>query len=240
MRTDSSALSGFIVFAHRGASGHEPENTLRSFKRALELGASWIETDVYAVEHELVVIHDDRLERTTNGTGYVMKRSLEYLRSLDAGKGERIPLLRELFELVGARAGINVELKGADTAKLLAKLIGELLADRTLTRDQLLVSSFNHRELRKFSELMPEIRTGALIVRIPLFYARLAEKLGAWSVHVSSEFINRRFVDDAHQHGLKVYVYTVNDLEMLQRMRGLGVDGVFTNYPELAGEVAAG
>jgi glycerophosphoryl diester phosphodiesterase len=240
LRTEGSALNGFIVFAHRGASGHEPENTLRSFKKALELGASWIEIDVYAVENELVVIHDDRLERTTNGTGLVMKRSLQYLRSLDAGKGERIPLLRELFELIGACAGINVELKGPHTAKPLARLIGELLADRTLTRDQLLVSSFDHRELRKFRKLMPEIRIGALIDRLPLFYARFAEKLGAWSVNVSSEYINRRFVDDAHQRGLKVYVYTVNDRETLLRMRALGVNGVFTNYPELADELAAG
>jgi len=94
--------------------------------------------------------------------------------------------------------------------------------------------------LRKFRKLMPEIRIGALIDRIPLFYARFAEKLGAWSVNVSSEYINRRFVADAHRRSLKVYVYTVNDRETLLRMRDLGVDGVFTNYPELAGELAAG
>ena len=84
----------FICFAHRGASGHEPENTLLAIEKALSMGAPWIEIDVFCVEGELVVIHDERLEYTTSGRGYVTEKTLAHLRTLDAGKGQRIPLLR--------------------------------------------------------------------------------------------------------------------------------------------------
>ena len=116
-------MKKLICFAHRGASGHEPENTLSAVEKAIELGADWIEVDVYAVKGELIIIHDERLERTTNGTGYVRDTSLAYLRSLDAGKGQCIPTLREVLDSVDRRAGINVELKGPNTAGLAVSLI---------------------------------------------------------------------------------------------------------------------
>src|SRR3954464_9724202 len=102
-------MSGLLCIGHRGACGHEPENTLRSVRRALELGAHGIEIDVYFVDGEIIVIHDAKLERTTNGKGYVARKSLAYLRSLDAGKGERIPTLRQVFDTVDRRAFINIE-----------------------------------------------------------------------------------------------------------------------------------
>ncbi|HQH27580.1 MAG TPA: glycerophosphodiester phosphodiesterase family protein, partial [Oligoflexia bacterium] len=95
-----------LSIGHRGAMGHEPENTLRSVAKALTLGADWIEVDVYNAQDKLVVIHDDRLERTTDGTGRVVGQTLDYLRSLDAGKGEKIPFLEEVFAVVDHRAGI--------------------------------------------------------------------------------------------------------------------------------------
>src|SRR5712675_1536867 len=97
-----------FCFGHRGARGHEPENTVRSLRKALKLGADGIEVDVYFVDGELVVIHDDTLERTTNGKGRVEKKTFAYLRSLDAGLGEHIPTLREIFRAVDRRAVINV------------------------------------------------------------------------------------------------------------------------------------
>jgi glycerophosphoryl diester phosphodiesterase len=105
----------FNCIGHRGACGHAPENTLSSFELAIEMGCPWIELDVYHIDGELLVIHDDTLERTTNGTGDVMDQSVAYLRTLDAGDGQQIPTLNEIIELVGHRAGINVELKGPDT-----------------------------------------------------------------------------------------------------------------------------
>lgn len=222
-----------ICFAHRGASGHAPENTLAAMEKAVSLGADWVELDVYAVENELVVIHDDRLERTTNGKGYVVEQSLEYLRSLDAGNGEKIPFLHEIFDLINRRAGINVELKGPGTGSPVVSLVNRYVKNYGWDYSQILLSSFNHHELQLAKLLEPRILTGALILALPLNYARFAEELDAYSVHPGIEFLNRAFVEDAHQRGLKVFAYTVNNRGDLARMQYLGVDGVFTDYPEI-------
>ena len=227
-------MKKLICLAHRGASGHEPENTLLAIEKALQLGADWIEVDVYAVENELVVIHDDRLERTTNGRGFVAQQSLAYLRSLDAGKGERIPFLREVFELVCHRAGINVEIKGANTPALLVSLIDDSVRNHGWSHDQILVSSFDHDELMKVKALQPMIKLGALLADNPLQWKKIAERIGAYSLHVSLSFVNEQFVNDAHQRGLKVFVFTVNTASLVQRMRALGVDGVFSDYPAIS------
>ena len=225
-------MAEFFLFAHRGARGYEPENTLSAFAKALELGASWIELDVFLVEGELLVFHDDRLERTTNGSGYLVDSSLDYLRSLDAGNGQQIPLLTEVTDLVDGRAGINVELKGPGTAASVASLLGRLLATAGWRPDQFLVSSFDHPELLAFARMMPEIRIGALTANIPLGYAEFSEQLNAWSIHASLEFINRAFVEDAHKRGKKIFVYTVNHAQEYSRLRTLGVDGVFSDFPD--------
>jgi len=221
----------FLCIGHRGAMGHAPENTLLSFKKALDMGAPCIEADVYLVDDHLVVFHDDRLERTTDGSGYLLDYDFEYLRSLDAGKGERIPTLPEVFETVDLKAGVNIELKGPGTARPVVELIVDLRG-HGWHDDLILVSSFNHRELETVRRLDPRIRLGALMVALPVDDAAFAMALGAWSVHLALEFIDRRFVDDAHGRGLKVFVFTVNHPDDIQKMAVLGVDGVFTNYPD--------
>jgi glycerophosphoryl diester phosphodiesterase len=220
-----------LCIGHRGAMGHAPENTLLSFKKALELGASCVEADVYNVDGNLVVFHDDRLERTTNGSGYLLDHDFDYLRSLDAGNGERIPTLGEVFETVDLRAGVNVELKGPGTARPVAEFISTL-REYGWGDDLILVSSFNHPELEEVRRIDPGIRLGVLISGPPGDDAAFAVSLGAYSVHLSLKSIELRFVEDAHSRGLRVFVFTVNDPEDICRMEGLGVDGVFTNYPE--------
>jgi glycerophosphoryl diester phosphodiesterase len=221
-----------FCFGHRGADGHEPENTVRSVRRALELGADGVEVDVHFVDGQLVVIHDDTLERTTNGHGRVMKKSFEYLRSLDAGRGERIPTLAEIFDTVDRRAVINVELKGPHTAAPVAALIADYVDRRGWSFDDFLVSSFDHIRLSEVKLLRPEIRTGALIGRTPYGLAKFAEALGAWSLHAGKRCVTPELVADARQRGLKVFVYTVNEPEDIARMQALGVDGVFSDFPE--------
>ena len=103
-----------LCIGHRGAKGYRPENTLSSVAKALEQGARYIEVDVYYVDRELLVFHDNRLERTTDGEGYLMEKTLATLRALDAGDGERIPTLLEVCQLVEGRACLNIELKGAE------------------------------------------------------------------------------------------------------------------------------
>ena len=222
----------FLCFGHRGAMGYAPENTLLSIKKALALGVKWIEVDVYHVDDKLIVIHDDRLERMTNGTGYVQEQSLDYLRSLDAGEGEQIPLLEEILDTIDGRAGINIELKGIGTATPVVKMIRDYINKKSWSLDNFLVSSFNHIELSKAKEIFPELKIGALMCAMPVDYAVFAEKLNAYSVNLSIEFVNREFVTDAHNRGLKVFVYTVNHPDDIKKMYDINVDGVFTNYPD--------
>ncbi len=222
-----------LCFAHRGASGHEPENTLRALRKALDLGAPWIEVDVHTVGGEILVIHDDHLERTTNGTGVLADHDLAYLRSLDAGKGEKIPLLDEVLDLIAGRAGLNIELKGRGTAEPVAALLSRRLGEPAWGSERLLISSFDLRELVRFQKLLPDARIDLLVARTIQPYHRIAAKMGAYSLHVGSAGVDDRFVAEAHARGLMVFVFTVNDSADLARMRDLGVDGVFTDYPEL-------
>jgi glycerophosphoryl diester phosphodiesterase len=222
----------FLCIGHRGARGHEPENTLRSVRRALELGARGIEIDVWLADGELMVIHDAKLDRTTNGHGYVSRKSLAYLQSLDAGHGERIPTLREIFEAVGRRALINIELKGRRTAGPVTALIREFVTRHGWHYEDFLVSSFNRRELRAIDD--PRVRIGLLLARPTRLYALSARRVKACAVNPAFQYITAKFVADAHRRGLLVFPYTVNAAGDIERMRRMGVDGVFTDYPERA------
>ena len=226
-------IKTFVKIGHRGAMGYEPENTLLSFKKALELGVDAIELDVYACKTgELVVIHDDKVDRTSNGKGYVIEKTFDELRALDAGKGEKIPTLSEVLDLVNRKVKVNIELKGVGTAKPVSNLIKDYVDNKGWNFDDFIVSSFNHYELKEFGELSPNIKIGALIVGIPIGFAEFAEKLNAHSVNLCVEFINQEFVDDAHKRGMKVYVWTVNDADEIRRMKSLGIDGIFSNFPD--------
>ncbi len=220
-------MSDFICFGHRGASGYEPENTLSSFEKALALGCPWIELDVYFVGGELLVIHDDFLERTTNGKGEVMDSGLYYLRSLDAGNGQQIPTLEEVAELVDGRCGINIELKGPDTAKP-ASVFAAALCRGYWQEDQFLFSSFNHKELALTD---PSFRRGALFHKKADYFER-AEKLGAYSINLSRKLVSNKLVKECHQRNFKVFVYTVNEPKDIEQMVDMGVDGVFCDYPD--------
>jgi glycerophosphoryl diester phosphodiesterase len=220
-----------LCIGHRGAMGHAPENTLLSIHEALKLGVPCMELDVYSVDGHLVVFHDSRLERTTNGTGYLLDQKFNDLRKLDAGNGEKIPTLKEAFEAINLKAGVNIELKGPDTAVPVAEFVARMRKSGWHD-DLILVSSFNHRELLEVKRRDPRIKLGAMIVGLPIDDAIFAQSLGAYSVHLSIEFIDRRFVKDAHNRDLRVFVFTVDHPEDIKKMEELGVDGVFTNYPE--------
>ena len=226
------ASSRLYVIGHRGAAGHEPENTLRSVEAALRLGVDAVEVDVHAVDGRLVVIHDERLERTTNGHGRLADHTFAQLRALDAGRGERIPTLDEVLDAVRGRAELVVELKCAGTAAPVAAL----LRARGLAADDVVVSSFDHVELARLRALLPEVRRGALVGGVPLGYAAFARDLGAHSVHMSAEFLRAPFVDDAHRRGMVVWVYTVNRADDAARVRALGADGVFSDVPDEIGD----
>jgi glycerophosphoryl diester phosphodiesterase len=220
-----------LCIGHRGAMGYAPENTLLSISKAIELGADWIEVDVYWVEGELIVIHDPFLERTTNGEGAVMEQSLEMLRSLDAGEGEKIPFLYEVFDLVDRRAGINIELKGPETAVSTVNFIQSQIK-KGWEYDNILVSSFDHNMLRTVRQLDARIKIGALIYQKPNDLAQIVTSMNAFSINPWLMTMTEPFVRQAQALGLHVYVYTVNEPDDIERMRQWGVDGIFTDFPD--------
>ena len=220
-----------LCIGHRGAMGHEPENTLLSIKKAISLGVDLIEIDVHRVEDQLLVIHDRNLERTTNGQGYIAEKSLSYLRSLDAGKGQQIPTLEEVLNTVNRQVGINIALKGKQTATLVIDLIHRYL-NYGWSYEDFLVSGFNHYELQQIKTIDPNISLGLLLYGIPLDYLQIAEKLNVVTIINNYDFIDENFVYSIQQQGLKFWTYTVNHPEDITRMKQLKIDGIITNYPE--------
>jgi glycerophosphoryl diester phosphodiesterase len=219
-----------LCIGHRGAAGHEPENTIRSIRRALAMGVDGIEIDVHCVDGELLVIHDDRLSRTTNGTGLLRQHPLSEIRALDAGQGERVPLLREVLDVVDRRAFVNIELKGRRTALPVLALLRDYTAHRGWAPGDFLISSFRRTELRQLPGAGFPI--GILFAGSARLFRRIARELGAASVHVPLQRVNPGLVSRVHAEGCKLLVYTVNAREDMERMQRLGVDGIFTDFPD--------
>jgi glycerophosphoryl diester phosphodiesterase len=220
-----------LIFAHRGASGVEPENTLRAIQAAIDADVDGIEIDIHEVDNKFFVIHDRWLHRTTTGNGQIYQYKYEQLRNLDAGLGEPIPTLDEVLSLVAGKCIINIELKGVNNITLLFSYLDHAIKTTALITNDVLLSSFNHRLLYNINQQRSDFAIGALTACYPLEYAKFAQQLNAYSVHLDVDFISKHFVQDAHQRGLKVYVYTVDELEDIKAMKALGVDGIFSNFP---------
>lgn len=221
----------FICIGHRGAAGHRPENTLPSFAHAIELKVDMVELDVYNVQGQLVVIHDDRLERTTNGRGLVLSHDYDYIRSLDAGNGYQVPTLDEVFDLVNGRVGINIELKGPETAQAVALFIEQHPFPKD-SSNAYLVSSFDHPQLKEFRKFDTTTEIGVLS---EIFHPRLFDvslELSAHSLNLPCSIINKQIVERCHQNGLEVFAYTVNEATEIERLKQCLANGVFTDYPD--------
>ncbi|MDX1536792.1 glycerophosphodiester phosphodiesterase [Arsukibacterium sp.] len=219
------------IIAHRGASGDYPENTLLAIEQAIVQGADAIEIDVFAVQGELIVIHDHHLARTTNGTGSIYQYSLVELMQLDAGRGQRIPMLWQVLELINGKCWLNIELKGDDTVAPLLALLDKAEQQLGFDLQTLVISSFNHHLLAAIKQARSQLKLGALTASLPLDYAAFASQLQAYSVNCDVSFVNKAFVDDAKARGLKVFVYTVDQPDDIQRLKAYRVDGIFSNFP---------
>ncbi|WP_105166783.1 glycerophosphodiester phosphodiesterase [Pseudoalteromonas sp. T1lg23B] len=220
-----------LVFAHRGASGNYPENTLSAIRAALQADVDGIELDVQSCADDYAIVHDTWLDRTTNGTGKVNQTSLQDIQLLDAGNGEHIPNLQQVFDEIGQKTMINLELKHTFGLDQFVASIEQNVQNGVINRDQLLVSSFDHHQLVWLKQNLPWVKIGALTASIPLHYAEFAQRLHAYSIHIDKNFINHQFVDDAKQRGLKVFAYTVDKQQDIEDMRAFGVDGIFSNFP---------
>ena len=240
-----------LIIAHRGDSANAPENTLAAFRLAYENGADGIELDVMlSADRQLVVIHDDTLDRTSNGHGEVGEIPLTALRELDAGawfspkfKGEPIPLLDEVFTELGGKFLINVELKNYKTPKdQLPELVVALVEKHALS-DSVLLSSFNARNLLRAKSLAPEIRTGLLtmpgLLGLPM-RGFLGRRYGADDLHPYYRDVSAKMVQTRHQIGQKVNVWTVDAPNDLRRMQSCGVDMIICNDPAHARQILEG
>lgn len=230
------------IIAHRGASGYAPENTLAAFIMAVKMGARAIEFDVQMTnDEEIVVIHDYTLDRTTNGKGFIFEKSLEDIKKYDAGswfseryKGEKVPLLTEVLDVIPSDIMIHVEIKKAVFEK---RCIEDKIINILKTKNRLegtVISSFDHYCIK---HIMKEncVRTGALIeanIIDPINYL-VTRGINSYSFNQAVEFIDMSVVEEAHTKGLKILSYTINDIRTAKMFEQMGVDGIFTNYPDI-------
>lgn len=225
-----------ICVAHRGASGEYPENTLLAFRKALAAGALWLELDVrLTADGALVVIHDETLERTTDGSGRVSDLPLAELRGLNAGCGESVPLLTEVLGLLGEEHTLNIELKGDGTGAATARLLREWLGRGRIRPANLLVSSFSAQALDPCLQLVPQVRRALIRDQPedpPDFWEAVSE-LQPWSLHLARTLVPSALQREARRRGLRILVFTVNQQAELQRLSGFGIDGIFTDFPGL-------
>ncbi len=217
-----------LKIGHRGARAYEPENTLRSFKKALELGVNAIELDVRRTKDgKLVVIHDNKVDRTTNGKGLVNELTLEEIKKLNTEKGEKIPTLEEALDFLDKKVKILIELKETGFED---KLL-EIIRSKSL-EDNVIVISFHEEALRRIRELNDKIETGLIYVRHrnPI---KAALSLKAQYLLPLYRFTHSTLIRRAHENGLKVIVWTINTLEEAQEYAKKGVDGIASDKPDI-------
>lgn len=229
------------IFAHRGSSGTHPENTLAAFKEAARLLIQGVELDVHlSKDGEIVVIHDETIDRTSNGSGPVKEMTLEELKRYDYGSwfaqdfaGETIPTLEEVFQVyLNTDHLINIELKSDVYAyegleEKVVALIGQYGFE-----ERVIISSFNHGAIRKIKQLQPELVTAALFMETlvePLNYLRVVPTDG---LHLYKPSAKGDFVKELIEENVPVRVFTVNKEHELEALKAIGIQAIFTDYPE--------
>lgn len=239
-----------LIIGHRGACAHAPENTIASFRLAVEHGADFIELDAkLSKDQQVMVIHDPTLDRTTNGTGKVNEHTLAELKQLDAGSkfdpkfaGEPIPTLDEVFKAVGQQIFVNVELTNYSSQDDdLIPLVAEVVKANHM-EDRVLFSSFLPVNLTKIHKLIPQAPVGILCLEgvkgLPT-RSFLFLKTSPNIVHPYLADVNEALVKREHKRGRRVHVWTVNEDADIERLIKLGVDGIFTDDPRKAKQILA-
>jgi glycerophosphoryl diester phosphodiesterase len=218
-------------YGHRGACGHAPENTRASFVKALELAVDGVEFDIQlSSDNEPMVIHDNTLERTTNGRGKVGDFSYWELQQFDAGNGNRIPHLRDVFLLIDKRCDLLIELK-CDAVAAVDKVIREQVATGWNYKN-IWVLGFNHTLLAKMHALNPQVHICASFEEYPVDLARAREATGATAIAPHHHVIDASLMNAAAAHGLKIFTWTVNKPSDITQAKSLGVDGIISDLPE--------
>lgn len=222
-----------LVIGHRGAMGHETENTLASIQKALDLGVDMVEIDVLQCRSkEIVVFHDKKIDRLTNGEGFIEDLSIVTIKNLTVNGGHRIPLLQDVLKHVARKCIINIELKGKNTPDRVNYILTYYIEKNGWKPPDFLISSFDETLLREFYALNKEIPIGILTREDPLEAVALARELNAVSVHAHYEKLTGENVKALQKEGFKVYAGVVNEPSDIQKMKGLGVDGIFSDFPD--------
>jgi glycerophosphoryl diester phosphodiesterase len=230
-----------INIAHRGASGHAPENTMAAFRLAVEQGADWIELDVHqTADGHLVVLHDFTLRRTAGDPRPVRDLTLQQIKKLDIGswwngtyRSEQVPTLDEVLAFAAGRIRVFIELKrGSPFYPQIERRLLETIA-RHSAKDRVAISSFDLAGLKTIRGLDSGIPLGLLTRKTrPREILNEAESLRVQSIHISTHRLSKNILTQAHSNGLPVYAYTVNRLSLMKRYLAMGADGLFTNYPD--------
>jgi len=217
-----------LRIGHRGAKAYEPENTLRSFRKALEIGVDAVEFDVRKTkDNHLVVIHDADVRRTTDGEGLVSELTLEEVKGFSADKGEKIPTLTEALDFLGKKVKIVIELKEIGIESQVLSLVRQ-----NELQENVVIVSFIEEALRKVRELDEEVETGLLYVK-QKNPVKVASELKASYLLPFYRFTHTANVKKAHENGLKIIVWTINTAEEVAEYQKKGVDGIASDKPDI-------
>jgi glycerophosphoryl diester phosphodiesterase len=217
---------------HRGAKGYEPENTLISFQKALDMQVDGIELDVHlSADSEIMVIHDETVNRTTNGKGFVNKLSLRELKAFRIDDKHEIPTLKEVFDLVNQGCFINIELKSYDTTEKVVSLIEKYVAKKGWKYDRFLISSFDWNALQQVAFLNDKIPIGVLAETNLDLAQAFAKFIRAKSIHPHFHLLTKENTAQIQEKGLQVFPWTINEIEDIQKIKAFNVNGIITDFP---------
>jgi glycerophosphoryl diester phosphodiesterase len=226
-------MEKILRIGHRGAGGYEPENTLVSFQKALDMQVDGIELDVHlSSDGELIVIHDETIDRTTSGKGFVNKLSLRELKTYNIDGKHKIPTLREVFDLVNHNCFINIELKGSGTAKPVLELIEHYILEKNWKYSHFLISSFDCDMLKEVHFLNPRIPIGVITDESIEQALAFAKKIKAHSVHPNYQLLSKENVALMQENGFEVFAWTVNTTSAIHKIKSFNVNGIISDFPD--------
>lgn len=226
-------MNEILKIGHRGAKGFEPENTLIAFARALEMNVDGIELDVHlSIDGSIMVIHDETINRTTNGKGFVNSLSLTELKKIRTEKEQLIPTLSEVIELVNRKCLINIELKGNGTAKPVLDIIERYVLEKNWKYTDFLISSFDWNALREFRLLYSKIPIGVLTQTDLALAIAFAKFIKAENIHPYFHLLTEENTRQMQEENLKVFAWTVNEIQDIQKIKSFNVNGIISDFPD--------
>ena len=229
-----STMNKILKIGHRGAKGYEPENTLVSFKKALQMGADGIELDVHlSVDGHLIVIHDETVDRTTNGKGVVNQLTLQELKAFRINDTYEIPTLEEVLDLVNQKCFVNIELKNQDTAEKVVQIIEHYISVKNWNHAHFLVSSFDWNALQQVRFLNDGIRIGVLTetdLDLAISFARFMK---AEALHPDFQLLTNEYTTKIQEKGILVFPWTVNETDDIQKIKSFKVNGIITDFLDM-------